>query len=146
MLAQNSTTIAEAPRHFPHAAKKPTPARVLVVDDERLVRWSVAETLTARGYNVVEAADARSAMQALGEAHTIDLVLLDLRLPDADDLRVLACIRHQAPKMPVILMTAFATREIVEDATVLGASLLTKPFDLNDLAIAVGRALAARVY
>jgi DNA-binding NtrC family response regulator len=146
MLAQNSTTIAEEPRHFPHAAKKLTPPRVLVVDDERLVRWSVAETLTARGYNVVEAADARSAMQAFGAGDTIDLVLLDLRLPDADDLRVLACIRQEAPKMPVILMTAFATREIVEDATVLGASVLTKPFDLNDLAIAVGRALAARVY
>jgi DNA-binding NtrC family response regulator len=146
MLAQNSTTIAEEPRHFPHAAKKPTPPRVLVVDDERLVRWSVAETLTARGYSVVEAADARSAMQAFGAGDTVDLVLLDLRLPDADDLRVLACIRHRAPKMPVILMTAFATREIVEDATVLGASVLAKPFDLNDLAIAVGRALAARVY
>ena len=146
MLAQNSTTIAEEPRHFPHAAKKPTPPRVLVVDDERLVRWSVAETLTARGYNVVEAADARSAMQAFGAGDTIDLVLLDLRLPDADDLRVLACIRHKAPKMPVMIMTAFATREIVEEAAVLGASVVTKPFDLDDLAIAVGRALAARVY
>jgi DNA-binding NtrC family response regulator len=146
MLAQNSTTIAEAPRHFPHAAKKPTPPRVLVVDDERLVRWSVAETLTVRGYSVVEAADARSAMHAFGAGHTIDLVLLDMRLPDADDLRVLACIRQKAPKMPVILMTAFATREILEEAAVLGASVLTKPFDLNDVAIAVGRALAARVY
>ena len=146
MLAQNSTRIAEEPRHFPQAAKKPAPPRVLVVDDERLVRWSVAETLTARGYDVVEAADARSAMLAFGAGDTIDLVLLDLRLPDADDLRVLACVRQMAPKMPVILMTAFATREIIEDATVLGASVVTKPFDLNDLALAVERALAARVY
>jgi two-component system response regulator AtoC len=145
MLAQNSTAIAEQPRYFPHAAKKSTPVCILVVDDERLVRWSVAETLTARGYEVVEAADARSAMQAFGDGDTTDLVLLDLRLPDAADLRVLACIRHKAPEIPVILMTAFATREIVEEATSLGASVVTKPFDLDDLATAVGRALA-RIY
>jgi DNA-binding NtrC family response regulator len=146
MLAQNLTTAAERPRDFPGAAKKPTPPRILVVDDERLVRWSVAETLTARGYEVVEAADARSAMQEFGAGDTTDLVLLDLRLPDSADLRVLACIRRKAPEIPVILMTAFATREIVEEAMLLGASVVTKPFDLNDLAMAVERALAARVY
>jgi two-component system, NtrC family, response regulator AtoC len=146
MLAQNLTTAAERPRDFPGAAKKPTPPRILVVDDERLVRWSVAETLTARGYEVVEAADARSAMQEFGAGDTTDLVLLDLRLPDADDLRVLARMRQKAPATPVILMTAFATREIVEEAAALGAPVIGKPFDLNDLAANVERALAGRVY
>lgn len=147
MMAENSTSIAEQLRYFPDIGKKFTPsARVLVVDDERLVRWSVAETLTARGHDVVEAADARSAMQAFGAGNTIDLVLLDLRLPDADDLRVLACIRQKAPTMPVILMTAFATREIVEEAAALGAPVISKPFDLNELATTVERALEGRVY
>ena len=146
MMAQNLTTVAEPPRDFPRAAKKPTAPRILVVDDERLVRWSVAETLTARGYQVVEAADARSAMQEFGAGDTTDLVLLDLRLPDADDLRVLARMRQKAPATPVILMTAFATREIVEEAAALGAPVIGKPFDLNDLAANVERALAGRVY
>lgn len=146
MLPQTSTGIGERPRDFPEAAKKFPPARVLVVDDERLLRWSVAETLTARGYDVVEAGDARSAMQEIGDGDDPDLVLLDLHLPDADDLRVLACIRQKAPRMPVMLMTAFATREIVEEATALGASVVTKPFELNDLAADVERALASRVY
>jgi len=146
MLAQNLTTTTERPRDFPTAAKKPTPPRILVVDDERLVRWSVAETLTARGYEVVEAADARSAMQEFGAGDTTDLVLLDLRLPDANDLRVLARMRQKAPTTPVILMTAFATREIVEEAEALGAPVVAKPFDLNDLAATVERALAGRVY
>lgn len=146
MLAQNLTTTHERPRDFPAAAKKPAPPRILVVDDERLVRWSVAETLTARGYEVVEAADARSAMQEFGAGDTTDLVLLDLRLPDADDLRVLARMRQKAPATPVILMTAFATREIVEEAAALGAPVVAKPFDLNDLAADVERALAGRVY
>lgn len=146
MLSQNLTTTAERPRDFPGAAKKPTPPRILVVDDERLVRWSVAETLTARGYEVVEAGDARSAMQEFGDGDTTDLVLLDLRLPDTDDLRVLARMREKAPATPVILMTAFATREIVEEAAALGAPVIAKPFELNDLAADVERALAGRVY
>jgi DNA-binding NtrC family response regulator len=146
MLAQNLTSTAERPRDFPAAAKKPTPPRILVVDDERLVRWSVAETLTARGYDVVEASDARSAMQEFGAGDTTDLVLLDLRLPDADDLRVLARMRQKAPATPVIVMTAFATREIIEEAAALGTPVVAKPFDLNDLAADVERALAGRVY
>jgi DNA-binding NtrC family response regulator len=75
-----------------------------------------------------------------------DLVLLDLRLPDCADLRVLSFMRHQSPDLPVIVMTAFATREIVEDAAALGAVVVSKPFDLDDLADAVERALAGRVY
>lgn len=146
MLTQNLTTTAERPRDFPTTANKLAPLRILVVDDERLVRWSVAETLTARGYEVVEASDARSAMQEFGAGDTTDLVLLDLRLPDADDLRVLARMRQKAPATPVIVMTAFATREIIEEAAALGAPVIGKPFDLNDLAADVERALAGRVY
>ena len=146
MLAANSTTAAEQPRDFPDAAKKSAPACVLVVDDERLLRWSVAETLTARGLEVAEASDARSAMQELGDGDHTDLVLLDLRLPDADDLRVLARIRQKAPHVPVILMTAFPTREIVEQAAALGAAVLIKPFDLDVLAADVEGALTPRVY
>jgi DNA-binding NtrC family response regulator len=146
MLGANPTTVAEPRRDFPDAAKKFARRRVLVVDDERLVRWSVAEVLTARGYDVAEAADARSAMQEFGAGDVIDLVLLDLRLPDADDLRVLASIRQRAPDVPVIVMTAFATREIVEEAAALRASVVNKPFDMDDLAADVERALTPRVY
>lgn len=146
MLATNAVAGTEPQRDFPDAAKKSAPQCVLVVDDERLVRWSVAEVLTARGYDVAEAADARSAMQEFGDGATIDLVLLDLRLPDSDDLRVLASMRQRAPHVPVIIMTAFATRELVEEASALRASVLNKPFDLDDLATVVERALTPRVY
>jgi len=131
----------------PHtAAKNPASPPILVVDDEPLMRWSVGETLTARGYAVTEAADAQSAVRAFGDGKHTDLVLLDLRLPDADDLRVLARLRATSPGTPVIVMTAFATREIIEEAAMLGASVLTKPFDLSDLADGVQAALKARVY
>jgi DNA-binding NtrC family response regulator len=144
-LAKNTTAVAEEPRDFPDTAKKSAPC-VLVVDDERLLRWSVAETLGAQGYDIIEAADARSAMQEFGDGHRTDVVLLDLRLPDVSDLRLLARIRQKGPKVPVILMTAFPTREIVEQATALGAMVVTKPFDLDALACCVERVLTARVY
>src|ERR1700674_1460982 len=68
-------------------AKKSAPPRILVVDDEPLIRWSVAETLSDCGYQVTEAHDARSAMRALlTTATATEVVLLDLRLPDSDDL------------------------------------------------------------
>ena len=69
--------------------------RVLVVDDEALIRWAVSETLTTAGHDVVQAADARSALRTLGDSGgAIDVVLLDLRLPDCSDLTLLSRIRQ----------------------------------------------------
>jgi DNA-binding NtrC family response regulator len=146
MLAQNLVAAAERSRDFPCVAEKSTRRRVLIVDDERLVRWSVAEKLTERGIVVAAAADARSAMQSFGDGEGVDLVLLDLRLPDSDDLGVLAWLRYKAPQIPVILMTAFATREIIEDAAALGAFVVAKPFDMDVLATEVEGALDGRIY
>ena len=143
MLAEIPYTSPVAPRILPDPAKKPA-ARVLVVDDEWLVRWSVTEALRAHGLEVEEAADARSAMERFGEG--CDLVLLDLHLPDSEDLSVLSFIRGKVPSLPVIIMTAYATREIAYAAAALNASLIPKPFDLDDLTLAVETALAERVY
>ena len=145
MLAETATSTVDKPRDFPTTAKKSAPC-VLVVDDERLLRWSVAETLSARGYDIAEATDGRTAMQEFGDGEGTDLVLLDLRLPDVSDLRLLARIRQKGPQVPVILMTAFPTREIVEEAAALGASVLIKPFELDMLAASVEHALTPRVY
>ena len=143
MLAENPLTTPEPLRTLPQLGKK-SAARVLVVDDEWLVRWSVTEALRACGFDVEEAVDAASAMRAFDA--DCDLILLDLHLPDATDLRVLSFIRQQSWSVPVIIMTAFATREVVEDAAALGASVVAKPFDLDDLTAVVAGTLAARVY
>jgi DNA-binding NtrC family response regulator len=129
-----------------HAGKVQS-VRVLVVDDEPLIRWSVAETLAARGYQVIEAGSGEAAISALMNApDTTDVVLLDLVLPDSHDLSLLALIRRLAPGAPVIMMTAFATPELVDWATALGAfTVVSKPFELNDLAPLIRQAtLAAR--
>jgi DNA-binding NtrC family response regulator len=133
-------------RDFPQAAKKSALGRVLVVDDEALVRWSVAETLMDRGYEVTEAHDAASALRQFSmPLGATDLVLLDLRLPDSDDLHVLSAMHRLAPTTPVILMTAYGTPEIFDRARQLGAfTVVNKPFEMNELAPLVERALAAR--
>jgi DNA-binding NtrC family response regulator len=133
------------PGDFPHAAEKSTAARVLVVDDESLVRWSLAETLSAGGYEVTEAKDGASAIRAFASPRGgTDVVLLDLRLPDVDDLRILAAMRQLSPKVPVIVMTAFGTPELLNEALRLGAfAVIDKPFDMSAVSPLIERALAA---
>jgi DNA-binding NtrC family response regulator len=142
-LDQNADNSLTDARTNSQVAEKP-PLKVLVVDDEWLVRWTVTEALRERGLQVDQAADLRSAMRALDERY--DLVLLDLHLPDSQDLRLLSLIRARSAALPVIVMTAFATREIVEEAASLGATVVHKPFELDGLANAVERALTCRVY
>jgi DNA-binding NtrC family response regulator len=143
MLAENSHAAPQDTGTLPDGAEKST-RQVLVVDDEWLVRWSVTEALRARGIEVRQASDAASAMRMFDSR--CGLVLLDLHLPDADDLRVLSFIRRHAPSTPVIMMTAFATRELIEAAAALGAPVINKPFDLEDLTGIVEDALDGRVY
>jgi DNA-binding NtrC family response regulator len=121
-------------------------SRILVVDDELLIRWSLSEALTAAGYAVVEGRDAAEARQALRDQdHKPDLVVLDYRLPDSNDLGLLTTIRNEAPTVPVILMTAYGTAEVVKGALDLGAyRVVSKPFEVNDMASLVTEALAAR--
>ena len=131
--------------NLPFGAEKSRP-RVLVVDDEALLRWSVAETLGDHGWHVTEAANAESALVAFPDiAAASGLVFLDLRLPDSDDLHVLAAMRRLSPDTPVILMTAHGTPDLVEAARALGAfAVLDKPFDMCDLAPLAKRASGHR--
>ena len=110
------------------------PLRILVVDDELLIRWSVSETLCAAGHSVMQASDGRSAIAALTSTDDVDVVLLDYRLPDSDDLALLGKIQQAAPGAAVVMMTAYGTPETVRGALTLGAqAVMSKPFDLHDL-------------
>ena len=124
-----------AAREIPRTAVKKPPLHVLVVDDEPLIRWSVTETLAGLGFDVEQADCAASALQALTTtAMPFDVIVLDLRLPDMNDLSLLATIRQLLPETPVVLMTAFGTPEIIAGARRLGVrEVLNKPFELGDL-------------
>jgi DNA-binding NtrC family response regulator len=118
--------------------------RVMVVDDEPLIRWAIAEALSAGGHTAVEAHTAAAARLAVATARNpFDVILLDYRLPDSQDLSLLADLRRASPCSAIVFMTAggFAVPAVVEAALALGACRsLTKPFDvetIGDVALAV---------
>jgi two-component system response regulator AtoC len=119
--------------------------RVLVIEDELLIRWSIAETLMNAGYEVIEADSAAAAVRALmNPSAPVDAVLLDYRLPDSNDLTLLSTIRRLSPASAVVMMTAFGTPEVTKGALALGAyQVMNKPFDLYDLAPLLTKARAA---
>jgi two-component system response regulator AtoC len=119
---------------------------VLVVDDESLIRWSIAETLADAGHTVIEAEDGATAVQALtAPAEAVDAVLLDYRLPDSDDLTLLADIRRLSPHSVVILMTAYGTPEVTSGALELGVyKVMSKPFEMHDLEEVILKACDSR--
>jgi CheY-like chemotaxis protein len=144
--AGETATGAEMGLANPRVTTQKFPFRVLVVDDEFLLRWSIAETLKEHGHAVVEADSGAGALRELKtSAPPVDVVLLDYRLPDTHTLSLLAKIRRMLPATPVILMTAFATPELVAGALQLGAyDVLNKPFDMNELQAVVARACERR--
>lgn len=109
--------------------------RVLVVDDELLIRWSIAETLSRAGHTVVQAGDGAGAVRALMvPSEPIDAVVLDYRLPDSNDFALLSNVRALAPRSPVILVTAHGSPEITIGAYERGVyAVVSKPFDVNEL-------------
>lgn len=126
-------------------SKKSALPTVLVVDDEALIRWSLTEALGERGYAVSEASDGRGALAAIEKAaEPFDVVLLDYRLADSADLRLLATIRQRAPESRVIMITAHNSPELAHSASALGAfRVISKPFEVDSLAELVGKARVA---
>ena len=109
--------------------------RVLVVDEERLLRWSLGEMLTGAGYQVVDAQNGREARAAMAdEAHPVDVMLVDPKLPDGNGLLLVHEARHRRLTCPVFIMTACGSVDTVEAALGAGADrVILKPFDLDDL-------------
>ena len=116
-------------------------AKVLIVDDEALVRWSLRERLIAEDYDVLEAGLASEALERLSTTE-IDLVLLDFKLPDGDGLTILKRVKELSQETQVIMMTAFSTVESAVEAMKLGAyHYVNKPFNLDEVVMLVEKAL-----
>jgi len=115
--------------------------KILLVEDEKLIRWSLANRLGKEGYTVVEV-DRGSEAQRVLEEQEIDLVLLDYRLPDTDGLQVLKVVGPKYRDLPIIMMTAYSTVESAIEAMKLGAfDYLNKPFEIDELLVTIQKAL-----
>jgi DNA-binding response OmpR family regulator len=116
---------------------------ILVVDDERLIRWSLRQGLSREGFRVEEAADGATTLGLLaGPPGRFAVVILDYRLPDRQDLSLLREIRRMAPGVPVLMMTAFAEPIMRKEALALGAlDVIDKPFQISSVISRVRSAL-----
>jgi len=114
---------------------------VLVVDDEKLIRFTLRESLAAEGYVVHEAEDVAEA-ESQCERHRIDCAILDHRLPDGDGFGLMKTIHELHPEVPVILMTAYSSVQKAVEAMRRGAfTYVNKPFDADEMVVNVRSAL-----
>src|SRR5512144_1960795 len=117
---------------------------ILVVDDERTLRFALKEGLAEDGYRVETAGDGAEARSALdrGEYH---LVLLDQKLPDASGIDLLREFKAKRPEIQVVIMTAFGKFENAVEATKAGCfDYVAKPFELDHMKLIIQNALSQR--
>jgi len=116
-------------------------ARILIADDQDMMRDSLAGTLVREGHEVVACADGSAAIGRL-QAARFDLLITDLKMPRMTGIELLIEVKRLRPEMPVVLMTAFATVNTAVEAMKLGAyDYIQKPFDGDEIKLLVERTL-----
>lgn len=107
-------------------------SRVLVVNDEWLVRWSIEKTLIKHQFDVISI---ESSTEALGliRIHSFDWLVTDLKMPDINGLKLIQAMKESNPQGKSILITAYSTANIRQKANILGALFVKKPFDVEEL-------------
>ncbi len=114
-------------------------ARVLIVDDELLIRWALRERLEEASFDVAVAATGSEARARFAQG--CDVVLLDVRLPDADGMGLMGEFHAQVPSCPVILISAHPPQSFAKEALEAGAyAFVSKPFDIDEVARLVAQA------
>ncbi|HEY6839190.1 MAG TPA: sigma-54 dependent transcriptional regulator [Geobacteraceae bacterium] len=115
--------------------------RIMVVDDEHLIRWSLEQNLKKQGYDVLTAGNGEEALRLVREEQP-DLVLLDIQLPGITGLEVLERVKEIDEEIIVIMVTAHGGLETAVNAMRLGAyDYINKPFNLDEMAIVIKKAL-----
>jgi DNA-binding NtrC family response regulator len=115
---------------------------VLLVDDEPGVLFTLSEVLTDRGHKVITA---RSGTEALTKLEDAEAVVTDLSMPGMDGLELMGHVTSRDPTLPILLLTAHGSERVAVAAMKQGAyDYLTKPFDIDEVAVVIERALEAR--
>ena len=121
------------------------PLRLLIVDDEPPIRRFLRTSLAARGYYVLEAEDGSSALDMV-RTNAVDVLVLDLGLPDIDGLAVIRCLRDQGSALPIIVLSSRTDEAGKVEALDLGADdYVTKPFGVDELLARIRAALRHRL-
>ena len=121
-------------------------ARVLIADDEDSMRSLVARAIAMDGHDTVTAQDGAEALEILvREQGAFDLLLTDIQMPIMDGIALALAAARDFPRLTILLMTGFADqRERASNLNAIAHDVITKPFSVADIRIAVADALAAR--
>jgi len=106
--------------------------KILVVDDEQLVRWFLDRALRKAGHDVVTAASIAEAAEKL-KTDEIDLLFLDLRMPGGNSVELIRQLDQSATQLKIIVCSAFITPELEDEFKTKGICMLKKPFKLEEL-------------
>ncbi|MDT9725019.1 response regulator [Xylanibacillus composti] len=116
--------------------------KVLIVDDQNGIRVLLVEVFSSEGYETFQASNGKLALEIVKKEKP-DLVLLDMKIPGMDGLEILKHIKSIDSDAKVIMMTAYGELDMINEATALGALMhFTKPFDIDELRMAVNEQLA----
>lgn len=122
-------------------AKPATPSRILLVEDDAMVRKMLARFLEPR-YAIAHAGNGREALELLKQEQEIDLILTDVRMPIMDGLQLVRAVKRVRPHVPIVVMTGLGTEETAIEALRAGATnYLKKPFRNNELDLVVRKSL-----
>src|SRR5256885_1680474 len=117
-------------------------ARVLLVDDEPALLFTLSQLLKSRG---LEAVLARSGKEALAKLEGVDGVVTDYSMPEMDGVQLLQAIHERDESLPVVMLTAHGSEKVAVRAMKSGAyEYVTKPFDIDEMSLVLDRALEAR--
>ncbi len=116
-------------------------SKILVVDDDLMVRDMLYDFLREKGYQVVSAADGSSALNAVNHKK-FDAVILDFKLPETDGITLLLQMKQKFPKIPIIMITGYPSDSSRDQAYQSGAAaFMEKPFKVTKLAATLKRAI-----
>jgi DNA-binding NarL/FixJ family response regulator len=124
-----------APPATPHLGVERRPLRMLLLEDDPLLKWAITETLKIGGHVTLEACDVAAAERAVQSAPgVIDVVLFDDHIPNGTSLDAIASFRRLAPGSALVMMTDHAAREAIREALALGVNgVILKPFEMGSL-------------
>ncbi|QGQ99232.1 response regulator [Paenibacillus psychroresistens] len=116
--------------------------KILIVDDQNGIRILLVEVFSVEGYQTYQASNGKIALEIVRNEFP-DLVLLDMKIPGMDGLEILKHIKQIDESIKVIMMTAYGELDMIKEASDLGALMhFTKPFDIDELRIAVNNELS----
>lgn len=118
-------------------------SKILIVDDDPRIPFMLRHLLKIKGHEGVPAESGLKALDLIKQS-VFDLVITDLRMPNMNGMEFLQKVKELNPSLPVILVTAFASKETTIESVKFGAfDYLSKPFKVDELMAIIGRALAA---